>query len=300
MKTLLTLIAVFALTATCYADVTVDVVDNGDGTGTVQITALDPGSVPVGIGLIVDAAAGDTVDAVTGVAKPGSAFFDVYIDWAHDDPNTYGIGDGHPGANPSVAGVLSAGGVVSLSMGELDADDANDQGLPIDLAIIDLGGAGDICLSLDDLRGGMVHTDGSAMTVIYDNDLGGCAGGAGRYAITDAPPECFPNTAPYAVQYADWVLMGKPDCWCGPFHCDGDANNATQGFGGVRVGSVDLNLVLDDWLANFGTIINPCADMDHKKQGFGGVRVGSVDLNLVLDHWLFKAGDMVGDCPRPD
>jgi hypothetical protein len=309
MKTLLTLIAVFALTATCYADVTLDVIDNEDGTGTVQITAVGSGPAVVGIGLIVDADAGNSNDTVADVTKPGGAFFDVYIDYAHDDPNNYTIGDGHPGANPSAAGVLASGLAISLSMGELAVADANTQGLPMDLAIIDMGMTEgdpdtDICLSLDDLRGGLVATNGGAKGVIYGNDLGGCTGSAGRYAIT------FPNDDPFPAchpDYAEWVTVGKPLSWVGQFkQCYGDADGADEAFGRgnfVAVGSLDVSSLLGGF--NDNSYVDPAtdpwiaADFNHAAEAFGRgnfVRVGSADVAILLEWFNDPTASVPIDC----
>jgi hypothetical protein len=53
-------------------------------------------------------------------------------------------------------------------MGELNALDANSQNQPMDLAIIDLGAAGDICISTDSLRGGIVDIAGGSVSLTND------------------------------------------------------------------------------------------------------------------------------------
>jgi hypothetical protein len=193
MKTLVTFIAVIALTATAYGQVTVGVTDNGDGTGTVTITPVG-GPASVGIGLTVDAGAGSTSEPIVGVAFPSGAFFDVAIDCYHDVPSAADdvdfSDDGcHPGAITNAAGMptLPTDGSenpahsIAISVGELNALDADSLGGgPIDIAVIDLGGAGDVCISDNGIRGGVVAVDGSSQAITNNGACfpitsGGCA-----------------------------------------------------------------------------------------------------------------------------
>jgi hypothetical protein len=167
MKTFVTLIAVVALTATCFAgDATIDVASDG----TVSLTFT--GDPPVGLGLVCDASAavGDAVAAnITGIANaPG--IFNVNIDYAHTaettTPGSYAIGDGHPAADPAAAGVATLPDPVAvLSVGELDAADATS---PVAVGVISLDAPGDVCVSEDTLRGGVVDINGAAMTITND------------------------------------------------------------------------------------------------------------------------------------
>jgi len=72
------------------------------------------------------------------------------------------------------------------------------------------------------------------------------------------PVECLPST--YST-YNDWLTLGKPDCWCWPYHCDGDAD---------------------------------------EPQGFQKYRVMSNDLGIVIANWKKTDADLPGDCPRPE
>ena len=78
-KLVLLLVALLAVPA--MADITINVVDNGDGTGTVQITAMT--SAPVGIGIVADANGG----TIAGVDAIVDSFFDVYPDYYTDNPS---------------------------------------------------------------------------------------------------------------------------------------------------------------------------------------------------------------------
>ena len=56
-------------------------------------------------------------------------------------------------------------------------------------------------------------------------------------------PHCDPN-------YPDWVSVGRPDCWCYPRQCHGDADGLKQGsaFAGyMYVGTDDLAVLVDAW-----------------------------------------------------
>jgi hypothetical protein len=111
---------------------------------------------------------------------------------------------------------------------------------------------------------------------------------------------CFP--AELASQYADFMAYidagADPSCWCLPYHCDGDADGAVQGFQKYRVMTNDLTLVSNNWKKKIDTA-DPCADVDHKAQGFQKYRVMTNDLDVLILNWKKKDGDLAGDCPRP-
>jgi len=109
---------------------------------------------------------------------------------------------------------------------------------------------------------------------------------------------CLPST--YST-YNDWVTLGKPDCWCAPYQCDGDADAATEGFQKYRVMSNDLGILAANWkkLIDDATL-DPCADIDHKPQGSQDYRVMSNDLAIVIANWKKQDCDLAGNCPRPE
>jgi hypothetical protein len=163
------------------ADVTINVADNQDGTRTVSLHFT--GDPPRSVGLIVDAASGSSDDRIVGiVASPGS-IFNLFPDFAYTAenaaPGSYIIGDGHPAADPAGPGVaILPAAVVSLSAREEDPSDAVSG---IEIAVIDLGEeGGDVCLSTDPLRGGIVDINGATKTITND---GAC------FPIV-SPPRC--------------------------------------------------------------------------------------------------------------
>jgi hypothetical protein len=75
------------------------------------------------------------------------------------------------------------------------------------------------------------------------------------FDISDNPfeiSECFSNNL---GNYAEWVQFGRPDCWCYPYNCKGDADGTWEGTtktGYKRVYLRDLN-----WLTRCYNIKEP-------------------------------------------
>ena len=102
MRKILVLLAVCAMAGSAVAgDITFSVTDNGSGSFTISYAATDPAQVPVGMGIKVS-----LTDATIGSAAAATAvdsFFDVFLDYASEDPCNYTIGDGNPLADPCAA-----------------------------------------------------------------------------------------------------------------------------------------------------------------------------------------------------
>ncbi|MHC4312163.1 MAG: DUF7901 domain-containing protein, partial [Planctomycetota bacterium] len=91
-------------------------------------------------------------------------------------------------------------------------------------------------------------------------------------------PGCFPATHP---DYFEWLAVGKPDCWCCPRQCHGNATPTCEPPGGSAktgfyyVGPLDLNTLVAAWLVlepGFGPGIASvpngiCADFAHDLGG---------------------------------
>ena len=138
--------------------------------------------------------------------------------------------------------------------------------------------------------------------VLVDPYIGGDS--VGRYfkgmidevEIYNCARECLPECH---EDYDDWVLLGKPDCWCTPYQCDGDADVSDSGFPAYfRVYTGDLNLITTNWQKQAGDpTLNPCADVDHQDSGFPAFfRVYTNDLNIVVNNWQKIDEDLPGDC----
>lgn len=84
-------------------------------------------------------------------------------------------------------------------------------------------------------------------------------------------------------EYDDWVILGKPDCWCYRRQCRGDTDN-NQEFGLFWVFSLDLTVLA----GNYGQPVTgppgACADFDHADE-FGLFRVFSNDLTILAGNY---------------
>ncbi|MHC4097739.1 MAG: hypothetical protein ACYSWZ_12885 [Planctomycetota bacterium] len=122
--------------------------------------------------------------------------------------------------------------------------------------------------------------------------------------------DCFPPAHP---DYSEWVNVGKPDCWCNPRQCHGDADFSYGGSpktGYYYVGPNDIGILVSVWLLKeppFGPGIasSPygiCADFAHDLGGnpkTGFYRVGPTDLNILIKNWLVLEPDFGPGIP-PD
>ena len=95
--------------------------------------------------------------------------------------------------------------------------------------------------------------------------------------------ECYEGMA----DYAQWELAGKPECWCYPRQCLGDADGAPYGKSNFWVSSPDLTILKDAWNIINGPTSAPgtCADFDHLPYGKSNFRVSSPDLTILKDNW---------------
>jgi len=112
--------------------------------------------------------------------------------------------------------------------------------------------------------------------------------------------------------WAQWVSLGRPDCWCGTpkgsiYQCDGDSDGAK--YGSWRIYSGDLTLLVNNWKKTAaelaadpnmsGTtlkIVGACADTDHK--AYGTYRVYTADLTKLTSQWKAPDANFPGNCPR--
>ncbi|MHC4110264.1 MAG: hypothetical protein ACYSUY_04265 [Planctomycetota bacterium] len=107
--------------------------------------------------------------------------------------------------------------------------------------------------------------------------------------------DCFPPAHP---DYSEWVNVDKPDCWCYPRQCHGDADGLMGGSaktGFYAVGPGDLNILIAGWLVFEPLIFSIpngiCADFGHDWGGCAKCsfyRVGPTDLGILIANWLVK------------
>lgn len=156
MRKVLLSLLVLALAAPTFAAVNITVVDNTDGTATLVIDTTS-GEVVRGVALKVTATNGAKLVSTAATVNPA---FNTFIDSAFELGGAYAIGDGHPFANVAAAGTAAADATeFSISMGVLDQG-GNQAGYtsPVggEALITFETGAGNICVELDTLRGGIV------------------------------------------------------------------------------------------------------------------------------------------------
>jgi hypothetical protein len=277
MKKVVCLIAVLALTATVCAQcpdpgepITITAVPDGD-TLTIGYNATGA-TMPVGISLIVDCGAGKV--AVAGDADFSiDSFFDVFIDFAADDPNYYrdnanaetGVLNGAHGlAKTDTAGAADFGtegvSVFAISAAEL----ANPAGIQAVGTICTLKISADtypvtVTFADDDLRGQVVDVNGCPMDVTLP----------GSVQVPGPSPSTCWDACP-----------GQP---FGDATCDGSVNLA------------DLAAVKSSWNLSYGQEnYNCCANFDH----IGAINLA--DLAIIKQNWngTFSApATPVLDCP---
>ena len=278
MKKLLVTLVVAALCVPAMADVQVTAVANGQDIEVYLANSDTEVEVIVrGVSLVLDAAEGMTA---TGAASEAcNAFPDYYnsnsgfLDGLADETELPGDG-AHPMATIDEKGEGVAAEDVALSMGILD--NSGEQGglllsdTPVLVATVTYTGGGEVCLGVDELRGGIVGQEIGEVTY-------GCA------TIVE---DCI---AAGHVDYTEWDSVGKPEEWCNPRQCHGDADGEEEPFGRsgtVWVGYNDISILVGAFQkpttdANFDW----AADFNRRSEAFGrsgSVRVGYDDISELL------------------
>lgn len=286
MKKILASLLVLALCAPAMA-VQFGLIGNTDGTATITIDT--EGAVVRGVAIKVTAAGGLT-DVNGATVNPA---FNTYIDYAHDAGAAYtAVGQGHPFAADGAAGVAVNGATTFvISMGVLDqgGNQAGFNGAG-DLITFPVGD-GEVCIAADTLRG-------PDSGVVGDAALTSNIASVACVTVSSGPVDCIPSTNP---SYAQWVAVGKPDSWCNPRQCHGDANGAqeTIGKGSFWVGYADLNVFLQGFSKVYvDPVTTPWISADFSRSaetiGKGSFRVGYADLNIFLNY--FSKTTVPDDC----
>jgi hypothetical protein len=193
-----------------------------------------------------------------------------------------------PADDPDALGGVGTGGV-TVEMGSLYDTAAPSQTEGILCSVTFDENVTEVCVSANAIRGNVVLESAAEVQVLVVPDEPGVT-------CQQMGSECFPSDNP---KYQDWLDMNKPDCWCLPYQCDGDANNDTQVIG-WRVYTNDLNRLAASWQAKIGSAnLDPCADFRHDAQVIGW-RVYTNDLNRLAENWQKKDSQLAGDCPRPE
>lgn len=307
MKKVMLMLAVALLASPALAGVTISVVDqDGDGPGltadVIYAVTGEPNNVAA-IALDISVDGGATIDAVgdfhVGVstaAAPGYGIFPANFD-RHITVNGAGdVDDWSPAGYTPVAdaadkGAAGALGTAAITV-ELGALYKGDGNAPADTGVLCTITASAPCmvtLAENAIRGGIVLEGAGAPTSVALP--GGEIKAAGEV-------DCLPSDHP---DYATWVAMGKPECWCYQTQCHGDADGEQEGSfitGFFRVHFNDLDLLINAWNVKEptkgpGLAGQPgiCADFDHQQEGSfitGFFRVHFLDLDLLINNWSVK------------
>lgn len=109
-------------------------------------------------------------------------------------------------------------------------------------------------------------------------------------------PGCFVKAEcmkPSNPDYANWLHWNRPDCWCYPRQCRGDADGAKQGPFWVALNDL---AILRTAINKLEALIPPggeCADFDHVKTGPFWVSLNDL---AVLRQYINKLEAMVPEC----
>ncbi len=103
-------------------------------------------------------------------------------------------------------------------------------------------------------------------------------------AMALATESCFPICHD---DYAEWIYVGMPECWCYPRQCHGDADDDYQGKKKYWVSTNDLDILVAAWNKPLDDLVGNqiCADFDHAAQGKKKYRVSTNDLDILIDNW---------------
>lgn len=130
-------------------------------------------------------------------------------------------------------------------------------------------------------------------TVTASNPAAGATPGCGSGITLSVVSQCV---KPSNIMYANWLNRGKPDCWCYPRQCRGDADGKKAGT--LWVSNNDL-IILKSSISKAEASIPPggiCADFDHKKAGT--LWVSNNDL-IILKRYISKAEASIPMCSNP-
>lgn len=257
----------------------------------------------------------DFVRGESTAANPGYGIFPANFGrFITVDPDTgevvdWDVNDYTPVADPCDPGALGGLGTdgLTIEMGALyyPTDDSSPNA-PANtgmLCKLTLSEEANLTVTLNEARGGVVLTDPDvAATVDLTQAIEVAIGGAADLL------------APSHPDYAEWVAVGKPECWAYPRQCHGDADGLMGGndkTGFYYVGTADLNVLIAAWQVleppdgpGIASIENGiCADFARGQDGnpkSGFYRVGTSDLNRLVENWLVKeppdGPGVPGDC----
>lgn len=325
MKKLMCLM-VALLVAPAMATITVEIVDNGDCTADIVVTAdgtdVDAnGSLLAGIALDLSVDNGAEILSVVAAkegestaADPGYGIFMGTITFIVVGEDTQ-IDDAGSCVAPSTApdnpGTLP-GPLCTVEFGCLyNVNVVADAPLAITtLATVTVDGGCTLTAVLDDARGQYALIGGGAPSGVA------FVGGAIAACVSGDCYEGQPDRQ-------EWLDVGEPLSWCDPYQCYGDVNNQEEIVGWVpvpppngtdiyaSVGPTDLSLFLSAYRVPVGQPgQNLAADVNHLAEVVGWVpvpppngtdvlaRTGPTDLGLLLGSYRVPT-DQLTRCGNP-
>jgi hypothetical protein len=298
MKKIAIVLGVLVFAAPALAEVAITATDEGSCTASIAYTsdanvsafALEITVTGANIIDISDYHVGDCNAAERGYGI-FPANFNRYIDANNPNWNDANYTPVADPCDPGAAGTGLGTDKIIIEMGAL-YEDGNQPSLSGTLCKVEVDGDCNLSVVANAMRGKVVLTDFSEV----DPNVAG----ATDVPIICGEPDCFPACHP---DYTLWVNLGKPDSWCYPRQCRGDADGQTEeiGKGTFWVGYNDLNIFIANFKDKAGVTAALPADFDHATEeiGKGTFRVGYNDLGIFIANFKDKLGSPPDclDCP---
>jgi hypothetical protein len=302
-KIVLPLVVALFATPVWATNVTISCEDTGGGVVAVNYEVTgNPAARAFALDITVSAGVIESISdfkiGESTAAAPGFGIFPAsFAQYVTVDPDTgeadWSSADYSPLADPCDPGALGGVGTggITVEAGALyyPTDDSSPNAPPASgtLCKITVSENCTVTLAENVTRGGVVLTDPS---VTPNVTLGTCDViiGVGCALESESHPD-----------HEAWVALGKPDCWCTAYQCDGDVDGATETLFKYRIYGNDLSAVVNNWKKKGGEPdFDPCADIDHKTETLFKYRVYGNDLSTVVNNWKAKDAALPGDCPR--
>ena len=299
-RTLLVIVMLFTTVQVLAANVTLDVNDIGGGLAAIRYSA-DANVSAFGLRIYTDS------DAII------TEINDFNIGECTASQKGYGIFPGTIVIDESNGVIESNGTPIAPN----DAPGAAGTGLDTNTIIVEMGAlyAADSC---------QPDTSGTLLTVKVDKDCNVCVEGEsirGNVVFIDGTSVdpcvvCEPiilacYTGP---DYAEWVTVGKPDSWCNPRQCHGDADGLENTYGSAPppivpwpkswVTKEDLTILVSGYQDQ--NYVDPAtdpwisADFNHQENTYGSApppivpwpsaRVTKDDLTILVGYYQDQSG----------
>jgi hypothetical protein len=300
----------------------VEVNFTSDADGTVRAFALD---INVDSNFIISAIRDFNTGESKGTKKGYGIFPGSFRDVINPADPCWGDGNDHSAYNPvapstdaDACGTGLGTNKIIIEMGSLyslDANKPNKNGMLFRIDVIPpkIGKADcNLTVALNTTRGGVVDNNGSS----FKKDVNVTLPTGVKVAFMQT--ECFPCWKPYNAQYDQWVVVDRPNCWCGQYapaevnnwrtQCKGDADGNSETGSKSRVWGNDYKRLVATWGLKYSQIksknltdvnVSICADFDHLYETGSKSRVWGNDYARLVAGWGKKESIMKPWCPIP-